>query len=525
MCGIFTLFGNPYDYDEKEYEKILENLTHRGPDHQGIQEMGSCLSVHTRLSIVGVNNGCQPIINDDCMLCVNGEIYNYQELKTKYFPNYQFITESDCEIIIPMYKKFGYEFINQLDGVFAFTLFDWQKNIGYVGRDPIGVNSLYIGNDKNGNVLVSSEAKTMIGKCVSIDMFKNGTYQVFGFDDVYRPHLSIIGQYFRVNEYYFKPLLETSTENAALMVKKLLENSVKKRLMAEVPFGVLLSGGLDSSLVAAITSKLSNKPINTFSIGLKGAPDLKYAKIVADHIGSIHHEFNFTVEEGIECLRKIIWHLETFDVTTIRASIPMFLLSKKIKELGFKMVLSGEGADEILGGYLYFHQAPDVKEFHKECVSRVENLSYFDCLRANKSTMAHGLEARVPFLDKEFLDKVLPISKELKLNNNIEKYILRKAFDENASYLPDEILWRQKEQFSDGVGYHWIDSLKEFCEKEVDTPIEGLTKEATYYYNLYKDIFGNQHEFVRRWIPNTKWADVCSDPSGRAQKIHVKAIN
>jgi asparagine synthase (glutamine-hydrolysing) len=291
--------------------------------------------------------------------------------------------------------------------------------------------------------------------------------------------------------------------------------------MTEVPFGVLLSGGLDSSLVASITAKLTNEKINTFSIGLQGAPDLKYARIVADHIKSNHHEFHFTVEEGIACLNDIVRHLETYDVTTIRASIPMYLLSKKIREKGIKMVLSGEGADEILGGYLYFHQAPNDVEFHRECVKRLNDLPYFDSLRANKSTMAWGIEARVPFLDRDFIETSLCIDPKIKLKDGIEKHVLRNAFTTD-NYLPDSILWRQKEQFSDGVGYNWIDSIKSFAEHNCRKKHENMTLEESYYYDIYTSIFGqNNDHFVRRWIPRTQWDGVSYDPSGRAQKTHI----
>jgi asparagine synthase (glutamine-hydrolysing) len=520
MCGIFALIGNPTGLNDVDYKNIEKHIKHRGPDHTGFIKEQLFSMVHTRLSINGIGNGSQPIVNDDIYLCVNGEIYNHMNLKSNhFFGKYKFATDSDCEVIIPLYRKFGKECVKMLDGIFTFVLFDKRNSTVLVARDRIGINSLYYGEDTFKNVIVSSQAQALLGRVADIKMFPSGTVYQYTFNDVYQPKLDVIDKYYSVDSFYTLPMVTDS--DIYTKIKNSLVKSVYKRLMTEVPFGVLLSGGLDSSLVASITAKLTNEKINTFSIGLQGAPDLKYARIVADHIKSNHHEFHFTVEEGIACLNDIVRHLETYDVTTIRASIPMYLLSKKIREKGIKMVLSGEGADEILGGYLYFHQAPNDVEFHRECVKRLNDLPYFDCLRANKSTMAWGIEARVPFLDRDFIETSLCIDPKIKLKDGIEKHVLRNAFTTD-NYLPDSILWRQKEQFSDGVGYNWIDSIKSFAEHNCRKKHENMTLEESYYYDIYTSIFGqNNDHFVRRWIPRTQWDGVSYDPSGRAQKTHI----
>ena len=567
MCGICGFVGNRSSInlnDEtlmgEKRKRILElskRIRHRGPDWNGIytDKENNILIAHERLSIVGVDHGSQPIIdNDDYILSVNGEIYNYKELyKTvlhnKYIPS----TKSDCEVIIHLYKEFGPDCVKMLDGIFSFILYDKLNKKVMVARDPIGIIPLYYGHTEDNEIMVASEMKCLIDDCKTIDLFPPAHYMLIETESSSAHILGFIK--------YFNPKWDkteyTMYKDQQLLEKDLrtgLTESVRKRMMADVPFGVLLSGGLDSSLIASITNRLlkSNpsvwgQKLHTFSIGLKGAPDLINARKVADFLDTIHHEFHFTVQQGIDSLEDLIWHLETYDVTTIRASTPMFLMSRLIKSLGIKMVLSGEGADEILGGYLYFHNAPSSKEFHNECVNRVKGLHNFDCLRANKSTMAWGVEARVPFLDKAFMEMAIPIDPELKLSkrnsgdkNKIEKYILRNAFsydDNGEPYLPDEILWRQKEQFSDGVGYNWIDGLKEFVDSQItDEEFEESVKdskykndlpknkEELYYRRIFDSIFPDREKIVPRWIPKTEWDGVGYDPSGRAQQVHIETI-
>ncbi len=548
MCGIFAVFG--YDPEVHNRETLLncsKKLRHRGPDWNGIyinEESNVCVC-HERLSIVGVNKGAQPIfenaIDKKLVLSVNGEIYNYQGIKDIVLQDrYDFTTDSDCEVILHLYRELGVNFINMLDGVFSFALYDSEKNNFLVARDPIGVNPLYYAEENNG-LCVASELKAIRewSETAEIKIFPPGHYMTKNLEIVryYNPR-------WMENTNIPKYNLEVSDENMCKRIRETLTKSVEKRLMTDVPFGVLLSGGLDSSLTSSIASKLvkegKNKnwgqQLHSFSIGLEGAPDLKFGKMVAEHLGTIHHEFHFTVEEGIDAIKDVIYHLETYDVTTIRASTPMFLLSRKIKAMGIKMVLSGEGADEVYGGYLYFHNAPTDERFHEECCKRVRNLHYFDCLRANKSTMAWGLEVRVPFLDKEFLNLSMPIRPNQKLRN-IEKYILRKAFDPSMTdgyeYLPKEVLWRQKEQFSDGVGYNWIDSLIENCGERVSN--EALaeagcrfeyntptTKEGYYFREIFEEYYPNCERVSEYWIPNTEWEGVKADPSGRAQGVHLE---
>jgi asparagine synthase (glutamine-hydrolysing) len=564
MCGICGFVGNKSYSDEQEttrkrFLELSKRIRHRGPDWNGIynDNENNIIICHERLSIVGVDHGSQPIIdNDEYILSVNGEIYNHKQLyetvlHNKYVPS----TKSDCEVIIHLYKEFGANCVKMLDGIFGFMLYDRVNQKILVARDPIGIIPLYYGcvdSSISDGIMFASEMKCLIDDCDDIQLFPPGHYlELDNKQDITND-----------NEHdfikYFNPKWDTPTYSMHEDTNKVLDDlrvrlidSVDKRLMTDVPFGVLLSGGLDSSLIASITSRLiKSKPsiwgqnLHSFSIGLKDAPDLKYARIVADFLGTIHHEFHFTVQEGIDAIEDLIWHLETYDVTTIRASTPMFLMSRLIKSLGIKMVLSGEGADEILGGYLYFHNAPTDLEFHKECVSRVKGLHNFDCLRANKSTMAWGIEARVPFLDKAFMELAVSLDPALKLHTKddsstekIEKYALRKAFekDENGDkYLPDEILWRQKEQFSDGVGYNWIDGLKEFIESQItdeefETSIKDKSKyntdipknkEELYYRQIFDKLFPERQDIVPRWIPKTDWDGVGYDPSGRAQKVH-----
>jgi asparagine synthase (glutamine-hydrolysing) len=580
MCGIFGILGcNCETFDRQKYVNLSKRIRHRGPDWSGIwtNENKNVAICHERLSIVGVDSGSQPIDNKELgiVLSVNGEIYNYKELYDVVLYNkYQPQTKSDCEVIIYLYHEFGEQCVKMLDGIFGFILYDYKNEKVLIARDPIGIIPLYVGFSSNNELYVSSEMKALHDQCKSesLNVFPPASYIQFNLDCVNTleetwPEHGITNKYFNV-DWDMSTLalgdenLDSLDKNSPLFglltnVRTQLEKSVSKRLMADVPYGVLLSGGLDSSLICSITSRLRNAnksdnngsdpwggKLHSFSIGLKGAPDLKYARIVADFCDTIHHEYNFTVQEGLDAIADLVWHLETYDVTTIRASTPMYLMSRLIKSLGIKMVLSGEGADEILGGYLYFHNAPCDKQFHEECVSRVQNLSHFDCLRANKSTMAWGLEARVPFLDRSFLQTAMPIHPSLKLNSEkkCEKYILRKAFSEDVAgskYLPDEILWRQKEQFSDGVGYNWIDGLKEYIDtqiskEEFDAEVREMerqqkddipkTREALYYRRIFDKHFPDRSEIVPRWIPRTDWEGVSYDPSGRAQKVHNSAL-
>ena len=567
MCGIFGCFGY-LPYTRSDFLEISKKLRHRGPDWNGIYIDNHCAICHERLSIVGVGDGSQPIVSDDgnIILSVNGEIYNYKDLydvvlQNRYTPQ----TKSDCEVIIYLYKELGTKFINMLDGIFSFILYDKLNKKILCARDPIGIIPLYIGinnvtgEELNGNLAFSSEIKCL-EYCSEVSNFEPGT-----FIECDMSHILTSYNIQLTNTKYYKPLwkdfdiikspthgisdrrrptnynkyleIDSNEETDQLkLIETGLINSVKKRLMADVPFGVLLSGGLDSSLIASITSRLikeDNKNtfcnnLHSFSIGLNNSPDLLAARKVADFLGTIHHELNFTVQDGIDSIRDLIYYLETFDVTTIRASTPMFLMSRKIKSHGIKMVLSGEGADEIFGGYLYFHQAPNDNEFHEECKKRVNDLYKFDCLRANKSTMAWGLEARVPFLDKRFLELCIPIHPKNKCHKKIEKYALRKAFDSTENpYLPKEILWRQKEQFTDGVGYKWLDTLVEHCEKSITDEDYNLNKslyknkEEMYYKQIFDELFPNREQVVDRWIPKTEWNGVSYDPSGRAQSSHI----
>ena len=557
MCGIFAVVGNEHsdNYDTKR-EKFLEcskTLRHRGPDWNGIHidNERKFVVAHERLSIIDVDNGAQPLISRDgnIVLTVNGEIYNHQGLKDIVLQgSYDFKTKSDCEVIIPLYQKYWTPFVDMLDGVFSFFLYDKENNDFFVARDPIGVNPLYYASNTIGEFCFASELKAirMWDKDCKIHIFHPGHYMAKNKELVpyYQPlwrEKNILNLDYDITE-----------KEQCDKIRNALTDAVDKRLMADVPFGVLLSGGLDSSLITSITNKIlkerSNdkkgwgEKLHSFSIGLKGSPDLKYAREVADFLETVHHEFNFTIQEGIDAIRDLIYKLETYDVTTIRASTPMYLMSRMIKASGIKMVLSGEGADEILGGYLYFHNAPSEEDFHRECIDRVNNLHYFDCLRANKSTMSWGVEVRVPFLDKRFLETAIPIRPDLKIRESeegkpkIEKYILRKAFVESMNpkgykYLPDSVLWRQKEQFSDGVGYNWVDSLIKETEKNIeDNEMLGLdnkyrintpkTKEALYYRKIYEELFPNCENVSKYWIPNTSWEGVKSDPSGRAQNVH-----
>ncbi|ODV63253.1 asparagine synthetase B [Ascoidea rubescens DSM 1968] len=566
MCGIFACYNHPnVNQFKPKALKLSKLIRHRGPDWSGNIIQNNSILTHERLAIVGLDSGAQPITSPDksLSLTVNGEIYNHIHLRTVECPDYQYKSLSDCEPIIPLFQKYDIECPTYLDGMFAFALYDSKNDRIIAARDPIGVITLYMGRSSKNpkSVFFSSELKCLVDDCDDIIAFPPG--------HVYDSKTDKITRYFKPTWWDQDKIPSTPIDYKKL--RQTLELAVRKRLMADVPFGVLLSGGLDSSLIASVAARETAKAaaavntdeeidanevlagiddegnlrytgwskLHSFAVGLPGAPDLIAAKKVAKYIGTVHHEHHFTLEEGLDALSDVIYHLETYDVTTIRASTPMYLLSRKIKAQGVKMVLSGEGSDEIFGGYLYFASAPSPEEFHTECIKRVKNLHLADCLRANKSTMAWGLEARVPFLDKNFLELTLNIDPKEKLINKqrIEKYILRKAFDTTGEpdlkpYLPEEILWRQKEQFSDGVGYGWIDCLKDTSELKVSDeefnnpkPHWGddipTTKEAYWYRCLFDDLFPQKAaaDTVMRWVPKAEWG--CNeDPSGRYQKTH-----
>ncbi|MCF6185197.1 MAG: asparagine synthase B [Bacteroidales bacterium] len=483
---------------------MAKSIRHRGPDWSGIYCEKNAILAHERLSIVDPQSGMQPLYSEDgnLILSVNGEIYNHKELKNKTNEDYKYLTKSDCEVILPLYQKKGTGFFEDLNGIFAFALYDKKNNSYLIARDHLGIIPLYIGNDEHGNFYVSSELKALEGICNDFKEFPPGHY-------LYSKE-GIIKQWYKRDWQKFENIQNNKTDKQKL--KSALENAVHRQLMSDVPYGVLLSGGLDSSIISAVTKTFAAKRVesndtneawwpqlHSFAIGLKDSQDLEKAKETADYIGTVHHEIHFTVQEGLDALKDVIYHLETYDVTTVRASVPMYLLARVIKSMGIKMVLSGEGADEIFGGYLYFHKAPNAKEFHDETVRKLKKLHQYDCLRANKSLSAWGVEGRVPFLDKEFLDVAMAISPEDKMiqNGNIEKQILRDIFKEN---LPENIINRQKEQFSDGVGYSWIDALKELSEKTVkDEQMKNAkykfplntpkTKEEYYYRTIFTEHF------------------------------------
>jgi len=547
MCSILGIFElkNPVSELRESALEMSKKMRHRGPDWSGIYTCDNAILAHERLSIVDPKSGKQPLISDDgnLILAVNGEIYNHKELRKKLNIKYNFQTESDCEIILPLYKEKGVDFIDDLNGIFAFALYDLEKDIYLVARDHIGIIPLYSGRDIFGNFYVSSELKALSEKCNHIEEFKPGHYLLSSEGEM-KP-------WYKRDWEKYENVKDNVSDSKVL--RKALEDAVHRQLMSDVPYGVLLSGGLDSSIVSAIAKKYAARRVETndlgdawwpqlhsFAIGLKGAPDLKAAKEVADFIGTVHHEINFTLQEGLDALKDVIYHIESYDVTTVRASTPMYLLSRVIKSMGIKMVLSGEGADEIFGGYLYFHKAPDGKEFHEETVRKLGKLHLYDCLRANKSLAAWGVEGRVPFLDKEFLDVAMRLNPEDKMakNGKIEKYILREIF---AEYLPESVAWRQKEQFSDGVGYSWIDTLRKMTETEVsDEQMENAkyrfpintpkSKEEYYYRSIFSEHF--QNDEAAKCVPSIP-SVACStaealawdksfsenpDPSGRAVK-------
>lgn len=553
MCSIFGVLDVKTETTElrKKALELSRLMRHRGPDWSGVYADDHAILAHERLSIVDVNNGAQPLYNaaHTHVLAVNGEIYNHKALRDALSDKYDFQTGSDCEVILALYQEKGLDFLDDLQGMFAFILYDSEKQRWLVGRDHIGIIPLYYGHDEFGNLFVASEMKSLVPVCRTINEFPPGSYMSSDDHQIHR--------YYQRDWMEYKNVAEAVTDKTAL--KDALEESVKSHLMSDVPYGVLLSGGLDSSIISAITKRYAAKRIedadqsdawwpqlHSFAVGLKGAPDLKAAKEVADALGTVHHEINFTVQEGLDAIRDVIYHIETYDVTTIRASTPMYLMSRKIKAMGIKMVLSGEGADEIFGGYLYFHKAPNAKEFHEENVRKLEALHMYDCARANKAMSAWGVEARVPFLDKQFLDvamRINPADKMCGQNGKMEKHILRECF---SSYLPESVAWRQKEQFSDGVGYSWIDSLKEVAAQQV-TDQQLATASYRFPYNtpaskeayLYREIFEELFPVASaaECVPGgpsvacssakaIEWDEAfknMDDPSGRAVGVHQSA--
>ncbi len=554
MCSIFGILDIKSDAValRKTALEMSKRLRHRGPDWSGIYSTDKAILVHERLSIVDPGNGAQPLYNPDRthILAVNGEIYNHKELEKALTVDFQFQTGSDCEVILAKYKEKGPAFLDEINGIFAFILYDAVEDAYLIGRDHMGIIPLYMGYDERGNFYVASEMKALTPVCKSVQEFPPGHYLWSKDGELTR--------YYQRDWMEYDNVKDNVTDKLAL--RDALEDAVKRQLMCDVPYGVLLSGGLDSSIISAVTKQYAARRVeddgkseawwpqlHSFAVGLKGSPDLSAAQKVADHLGTIHHEITFTVQEGLDALRDVIYHLETYDVTTIRASTPMYLMARFIKAMGIKMVLSGEGSDELFGGYLYFHKAPDAKEFHEETVRKLSQLHMYDCLRANKSMAAWGVEGRVPFLDKEFMDVAMRVNPKDKMcgNGKIEKHLLREAFEH---YLPKEVAWRQKEQFSDGVGYSWIDSLKVHVEKEVSDqlfeaaafrfPINTpLTKEAYFYRAIFEEHF--PLESAALCVPYGKsvacstpkaleWDEqfkLMADPSGRAvMGVHNEAL-
>lgn len=580
MCGIFALISSqPIGNNTKVRKYALRmsaKLRHRGPDGTGYMQTEHGCFAHERLAIIDPDGGNQPLKNKDntLILCVNGEIFNYKELREKYH-TYPYRTGSDCESILALYDHYYNEtpstelthnqivqILGQLDGQFSFVLHDIRSHMVLVARDPYGITQLYYGINKYGNIQIASELKAL-ENCVKVDVMPSGNYLYF---DARHPIIKPIPYFAETlggswldpskkdgNQYYYseQPILNDEEQTKlCLQIKQTLEKAVEKRLMTDVPFGVCLSGGLDSSLIASITmrymkqhpEKYGDKPIlHTFSIGFPGeSTDLIYAKEVAEHIGSVHHEIHMTSEEALNALEDVIYHTESADITTTRASICNYLLARKIQSYGIKMVLSGEGADEVLGGYLYFHQAPNDYEHQMECKKRVLELGYFDCLRTDKSLLGNSIEGRYAFLDCDFVKLMINVNKDVKCQKGIEKYIVRKAFDivdetGRQLYLPKSVLYRQKCQFSN-CGVNHCDVLKEYSEKEINDkyliafenrailyPINTPpTKEAFYYRIIFESIYPHKANVYKYWIPNTKWENVSSDPSGLCQVTYKK---
>ena len=555
MCGIISIFNISRQTDELRQKalRMSQKIRHRGPDWSGIYCGGTAILAHERLSIVDPESGRQPLFSPDRrqVLAVNGEIYNHQEIRERYRDIYSFQTGSDCEVILALYRDQGVNFLEQLNGIFAFALYDEEQEAFLVARDPIGVIPLYIGYDDDGKVYVSSELKALEGQCQRYEPFPPGHY-LYSKDGEIR-------RYYKRDWFDYEQVKDNG--GTADDVHHALEEAVRRQLMSDVPYGVLLSGGLDSSVISAIAAKYAQRRVETggreaawwprlhsFAVGLKGAPDLAKARMVAEHIGTVHHEINYTIQERLDAIRDVLYFIETYDVTTVRASTPMYLLARVIKSMGIKMVLSGEGADEVFGGYLYFHKAPNAKAFHEETVRKLSKLHLYDCLRANKSLAAWGVEGRVPFLDKEFLDVAMRLNPQLKMcpGQTVEKKIVREAF---AHMLPSEVAWRQKEQFSDGVGYSWIDTLKQITSERVSDeqmahaserfPINPpRCKEEYFYRSIFAEHFPS--ESAARSVPSVPsvacstaealaWDEAfknMNDPSGRAvHGVHEQAYS
>lgn len=555
MCGIVCAF------DLKQKSEVLrpqilemsKTIRHRGPDWSGIFDNEKAVMAHERLAIVDPASGKQPLYSPDgkLVLAANGEIYNHRELRQQLSSDYAFQTQSDCEIILALYKQKGVDFLDDLNGIFGFAVYDVENDTYFLARDHMGIIPLYIGWDQNGTFYVASELKALEPFCTKIELFPPGHY-FYSKDNAFV-------QWYKRDWTDYDAVVDNQTSIEA--IKTALEAAVRRQLMSDVPYGVLLSGGLDSSVTSAIAKKYAQRRIesgdtkeawwpqlHSFSVGLEGSPDLAAAQKVADHIGTVHHEIKFTIQEGLDAIKDVIYNLETYDTTTIRASTPMYLMARVIKSMGIKMVLSGEGADELFGGYLYFHKAPNAKEFHQETVRKLDKLHMYDCLRANKSLAAWGIEGRVPFLDKEFMDVAMRINPQDKMINGerMEKWVVRKAFED---MLPESVVWRQKEQFSDGVGYSWIDTLKEVVDREVSDeqmknahfrfPVQTpLNKEEFYYRSIFESHFPS--EAAALCVPqepsvacSTKialeWDEAfknLNDPSGRAvAKVHDKAYD
>ena len=555
MCGIVCAFDLKQKSDELRPQvlEMSKKIRHRGPDWSGIYSDEKAILAHERLAIVDPASGKQPLFSEDkkLILAANGEIYNHRELRKQFKGSYSFQTESDCEIILALYQKKGVDFIDEMNGIFGFAIYDVDKDEYFVARDHMGIIPLYIGWDKHGTFYVASELKALEGFCTKIELFPPGHYLSSKDGEFVKWYKRDWTEYDAVKD----------NETSIKAIKDALEAAVHRQLMSDVPYGVLLSGGLDSSVTSAIAKKYAQMRVesddtqaawwpqlHSFSVGLEGSPDLAAAKLVADHIGTVHHEIKFTIQEGLDAIRDVIYNLETYDITTIRASTPMYLMARVIKSMGIKMVLSGEGADELFGGYLYFHKAPNAREFHEETVRKLSKLHMYDCLRANKSLAAWGIEGRVPFLDKEFMDVAMRINPQDKMINGerMEKWVVRKAFED---MLPKSVAWRQKEQFSDGVGYSWIDTLKEMVASEITDeqmanahfrfPIQTpQNKEEFYYRSIFEEHFPSDAAALS--VPqepsvacSTKialeWDEAfknMNDPSGRAvAQVHDDAYS
>ena len=553
MCGIAAIFNIKSQSPEwrKKALAMAKKIRHRGPDWSGIYCGSSAILAHERLSIVDPQSGGQPLYSPDRkqVLAVNGEIYNHREIRQRYAGQYEFQTGSDCEVILALYRDKGIDFLEELNGIFAFALYDEERDEFLIARDPIGVIPLYIGYDSDGTLYCASELKALEGFCERYEPFLPGHYYSSRERKMVRWYKREWTRYDAVKD----------NPASVFELREALEEAVRRQLMSDVPYGVLLSGGLDSSVISAIAKRFAARRVETdgqkeawwpqlhsFAIGLRGAPDLAKAREVADYIGTVHHEINYTIQEGLDAVRDVIYYIETYDVTTVRASTPMYLLARVIKSMGIKMVLSGEGADEVFGGYLYFHKAPDARAFHEETVRKLSKLYLYDCLRANKALSAWGVEGRVPFLDKEFLDVAMRLNPQAKMcpGKTIEKRIVREAF---ADMLPDTVAWRQKEQFSDGVGYSWIDTLKAVTAQAVSDeqmqhaaerfPINPpQNKEEYYYRSIFEEYF--PIESAARSVPSVP-SVACStaealawdasfahmnEPSGRAVTgVHEEA--